>query len=244
MPAGDLSWSPVLDLAPPAELGVLRDRRPRRRHIAATVLDLAARGHLGIADAGNDPEIGEALDWLLVLPEQPLVAAATATPGAGVDDVLRPHERAVLDLVTATPSRLLSRVRSAAALLEVMDTASCDTVGRGWLRRRGPVTTRTATGRLVHADLRAARARLDTEARTPEVTAQLLPQAVALGLGALWAARLGQQRPPVPGWFTPGPSMSAHGWLGVTNAGQAMAAAPPPGGGAGSAMSSPGGGWG
>lgn len=248
---------PVLRLAPPAELGVLHQRSAHRHHLAATMVDLAARGFLRIIDAGNDPTLGYALDWYLRLPGEQAptgidatdpvavaVAAVRARPApdplqlAGVA-ALRPHERAFLGVVTATPSRLLSRVRAAPSLGEVLTAMTGDVIARGWLRRWPGVAVRTPTGRAVAAQLRAARADLDAHAPASHTTALLLPQAVALRMSALWAARLGQQRPPPPTWFTPGTTLTARGWLGVCNAAAAMAAPPPPGGGAGSAPHSP-----
>lgn len=243
---------PVLGAAPPAELGAVHDRRVHRRHLAATVLDLADRGHLRVVDAGNDPTVGYALDWYLLLPgeEAPLgvdatdAAAAAAArprvtaPAPTADGVtLRPHEQAVLHTVSCTPDRLLSRVRASAAAHGALGVLADDVVERGWSRHVLGARLRTRAGRAVAADLRTARAHLRDRPGDPDTTAALLALAVALGLEPVWTARLGQQRPPPPAWFTPGPARPARGWMGVCTAASAMAAAPPPGGGAGSAPS-------
>ena len=126
----EVSSDPVLRLATPAELGALHLRHAQRRHLAATVLDLAARGHLRVDDAGNDPTLGYALDWYLLLPgeappvgldatdlaqvrtahpqHEPWPALDRGAPRPGSTDTLRSHERLLLTLVADTPDRIIS----------------------------------------------------------------------------------------------------------------------------------------
>ncbi|MBC3760968.1 hypothetical protein ACUN7V_02985 [Quadrisphaera oryzae] len=172
---------PVLHLATPAELGALHLRHAQRRHLAAAVLDLAARGRLRVADAGNDATVGYALDWYLLLPGEAPPVGVDATVLAEVrtahprhapwtepgsepavperQDALREHEQRLLTLVADTPSRLLSRVRAHTDLPRVLAALDHDVVERGWFARSSRVLPAGLLDHLhgVHAGRRRTR---------------------------------------------------------------------------------------
>ncbi|TXR56777.1 DUF2207 domain-containing protein [Quadrisphaera setariae] len=185
-----MSSDPVLQLATPAELGALHLRHAQRRHLAATVLDLAARGHLRVDDAGNDPTLGYALDWYLLLPgeappvgldatdlaqvrtahpqHEPWPALDRGAPRPGSADTLRSHERLLLTLVADTPNRLLSRVRAHADVPRVLAALDDDVVERGWF---APSAHALPVGLLEH--LRGVHAGRRRTRSGDEVAAQL-----------------------------------------------------------------------
>ena len=74
---------------PPAEVGALLHRRPHPRLLAATLLDLAQRGHLRV-ECTSRSRWGDGPTWWLVTAPREVWSAAGG---------LRPHEVRLLDVV-------------------------------------------------------------------------------------------------------------------------------------------------
>lgn len=212
----------------PAEIGLLRDHWARRRHLAATLIDLANRGYIKLVDSGNEAELGEALDWLILRNETNLLRRTSGK-------VLLGHEKHLLELIGDTPGHLLSRIRASSEAPTVLRRLRADARLRGWVRERG-LPLRTRAGRGVLREVNAARVTLSQPAFQGRSSAHLLPQAVALNLTGLWIARLAINRAPLPLWFQGGAGPTARGWLGIESFVLAASKTPPPGGGAGASL--------
>ncbi|MPV37205.1 DUF2207 domain-containing protein [Georgenia subflava] len=94
-PAETVRFSPPDDLRP-AEVGALVDERITNEHISATIIDLAARGYLTIAEAGTNWR-GQADDWTFTATPQ---AVPPSDPGP------RPYERLLLQSLFGGRSRV------------------------------------------------------------------------------------------------------------------------------------------
>src|SRR5690606_13055767 len=83
-PAVAVRFTPP-DRLRPGEVGALDEKRPTARHISATLVDLAVRGHLRIHEVDGVRAFGKPDDWLLV-----------ATPQEASDRPLRDYEHRLL----------------------------------------------------------------------------------------------------------------------------------------------------
>jgi uncharacterized membrane protein len=87
----------------PAELGTLIDGKPDMRDITSTIVDLAVRGHLRIAETENERFFG------LFSDREYTFTRTEPAPG----DVLKPHERDLLQAMFGTaPSVRLSELKN------------------------------------------------------------------------------------------------------------------------------------
>ncbi|HEU5471135.1 MAG TPA: DUF2207 domain-containing protein [Actinophytocola sp.] len=101
----------------PGQIGTVVDERVDPADLAATVVDLAVRNYLWIAEAG-------AGDWRLVRRNPP-------------DEALTGYERAVLDaLLPAGAEQVTVAALSTVDLSAARSALYADVVARGWLRRR------------------------------------------------------------------------------------------------------------
>lgn len=103
----------------PGQLGTLVDERADARDVTATLIDLAVRGHLTIAEVADDAE-----DWTLTRTDAPAADLLT-------------YERSLLDgLFEGRRSVRLSEVRGAfaGAMADVQRLLYEDVTERGWFR--------------------------------------------------------------------------------------------------------------
>jgi len=114
------------DGLPPALMGVLIDERVDSRDIAATIVDLAVRGHLRVREVEEPRLLGSRRDWEL----------ERLTGG----DELRPWEAALIDgLFRTKPTVRLSELLKSAQLRRSITRARKElyreAVRRGWFSR-------------------------------------------------------------------------------------------------------------
>ncbi len=83
-PAVAVRFTPP-DRLRPGEVGALDDKRASTKHISATLVDLAVRGHLRIHESETTTVFGRPKDWLLV-----------ATPQEATGGSLRDYEQTLL----------------------------------------------------------------------------------------------------------------------------------------------------
>lgn len=115
-------WTPLEDVRP-AEAGVLLDGQVRPVHVTATLLDLADRGYLHIAEVPGPA--GQPADWLLTRPSP-------------LHPELRPYEQTLLRaLFTGRDHVYVSQLRSAArGVIQAKRDLSRGVTAAGWFRRR------------------------------------------------------------------------------------------------------------
>ncbi|HEY0638143.1 MAG TPA: DUF2207 domain-containing protein, partial [Pseudonocardiaceae bacterium] len=109
----------------PGQIGTVVDEHVDVVDVTATVVDLAVRNYLWLAEDPADPA-----NWLLVRRNPP-------------DEALRPYERAVYDALLGDHDQVSVRDLSlAAGLTTVRDAMYSDVVASGWFARR-PDTERS-----------------------------------------------------------------------------------------------------
>lgn len=225
--------SPLLSV-PPAEAGLLLQRRSHPRLVGAALLGLAARGRVHVECTSPTRFQTEPSWWLSVVNTDDDDGGACRGGAA-----LRPHEERLLDAVRRASSATARTRRELRDLDDVDDLRGSggaarveralrrDAAERGWL---GPPPRRrpTASARALRAV--ALQARADLLAGERPWTSRTLALATALdalpptGGGGTGGAQDG------PAWLTPGRRGQDRGWSGALQLARALSASGESGG--------------
>jgi hypothetical protein len=183
----------------PAQAGLAFFGAARPEFIAATLVDLAQRGYLGIADTGDG-------DWVLTRFSAPEAGGAAA--GLGEAGGLLRYERTLLRGLfrrqsEARLSTLATTSSGVRAVARVYDDLGRLAIRRGWLDDR-PGATRDLLATL--QDFRAYLRRFEPPSADPWTAyREYLPYAIMFGLTRQWQERFTglEPRPALPSWLAP-----------------------------------------
>jgi hypothetical protein len=188
---------------PPAEAGVVLAGGARPSHVAATLIDLSIRGHLGIEPCGSEGDP----DFLVT---------RSAAPGEPGRDTLAGYERTLLRGLPRDPeharlSQLKTTRKWIKAIGQFYHQLNREAILRGWARPEllEEMSPGDDPGARTRQQLRAFRQDLSRLTATgSDVQASLgdyLPYAVAFGLMPEWSGRFPESRPPKAGRTLPYP---------------------------------------
>lgn len=184
----------------PAQAGIAFFGAARPEFIAATLVDLAQRGYLGIAETGDG-------DWVLTRFSTPEAGRVAAGPGPAASGLLhyektllrglfRRQSQAWLSTLATTPSGVR-------AVASVYDDLGRLAIRRGWL------DDRPDAARDLLATLQAFRAylrRFEPPSADPWTAyREYLPYAIMFGLTRQWDERFTglARQPALPSWLAP-----------------------------------------